>query len=61
MKMLLIIVVWFAVAYALGCRLGRFIHDTQSDRGEEHGGTCDRENNDSESSFKHTSDKGDQP
>jgi hypothetical protein len=54
MTILLIIVVWFAVAYFVGCRLGGFIHDTQNDRGEEHSGTYDRENHDSESNIKHT-------
>jgi hypothetical protein len=54
MKMLLIFVAWFAVAYFVGCKLGRFIHDTQNHRGDEHSGTHDRENNGSESSIKHT-------
>ena len=53
MKMLLIIVVWFAVAYFVGCGLGRFIHDTQNHRGDEHGTAQGQVDNGSERIIKH--------
>jgi hypothetical protein len=53
MKILLILAVWFAVAFFVGCRLGRFIHNTQNNRGDEHSGTQGKVDNSSERSIKH--------
>jgi len=53
MTILLIIVVWFVVAYFVGCKVGRFIHDTQNERWDQHNGTKGQGDNSSESSIKH--------
>ena len=52
MTIVLIIIVWFVVAFFVGCRLGRFIHDTQNKRGDQHNGTQGQVGNSSESSIK---------
>jgi len=54
MTVLLVIIVWFVLAYIVGCRLGRFIHDTQNNRGDERSGIHDRENSGSENNIKNT-------
>ena len=53
MTIVLIIAVWFAVAFLAGCSLGRFIHYGESDRERGHCETQNRENTANYNSIKH--------
>jgi p-aminobenzoyl-glutamate transporter AbgT len=53
MTIVLIIIVWFAVAFCVGCRLGKFIHDSQNHRGEQHNEIQGQVDKGSERSTKH--------